>query len=65
VEGVNHHQLPCQHGKQVVQDDPDGCASHYANGDDAPGGCKIDSFTTVDVSFRWKANQKMEVFVRS
>ena len=47
---------------KLFKDDPDGCASHFANGDDAPGGCKIASFTTVDISFRWKANAKMEVF---
>lgn len=47
---------------KLFKDDPDGCASHYANGSDAPGDCKIGSFTTVDVSFRWMANQKMEVF---
>ena len=44
------------------KNDPDGCASHYANGDDAPGGCKIASFTTVDLTFKWKASKQIEVF---
>ena len=44
------------------KDDPDGCASHFANGDEAPGGCKIKSFTTVDVSGRWKFTDKTEIF---
>lgn len=47
---------------KLFKNDPDGCAVHYANGNDAPAGCKIGSFTTVDVSFRWKANAKTEVF---
>lgn len=44
------------------KDDPDGCATHFADGSDAPSGCRIKSFTTVDLTFRWKANEKMEVF---
>ena len=47
---------------KLFKNDPDGCASHFANGNDAPAGCKIGSFTTVDVSLRWKANAKTEVF---
>ena len=37
------------------------CAFHFANGTDAPNGCKISSFTTVDLSFRWKATTNIEV----
>ena len=37
------------------------CATHFANGTDAPAGCKIASFTTVDLSLRWKATDKLEV----
>jgi iron complex outermembrane receptor protein len=44
------------------KDDPDGCASHFSNGQDAPGGCKLASFTTVDLVFRWKALPRLEVF---
>ncbi|HZV66662.1 MAG TPA: TonB-dependent receptor [Telluria sp.] len=46
----------------LFQDDPAGCASIFANGDPAPQGCKIKSFTTVDLTFRWKAMPKVEVF---
>ena len=42
--------------------DPLGCASLYANGSDAPSGCRIASFTTVDLNVRWKATDKLELF---
>ena len=38
------------------------CASHYANGDDAPGGCKVSSFTTVDLGIRYKTTDQLEIF---
>ncbi len=38
-----------------------GCATTFANGDPAPAGCKIASFTTVDLTFRWKATDAIEV----
>ena len=44
------------------KNDPAGCASTFANGDDAPGGCRLASFTTVDMSLLWKATTKTEVF---
>ncbi|HEY0488700.1 MAG TPA: TonB-dependent receptor [Telluria sp.] len=44
------------------KDDPEGCASHFANGDDAPTGCELPSFTTVDLTVRWMAMPKLEVF---
>ncbi|HAT31984.1 MAG TPA: TonB-dependent receptor [Janthinobacterium sp.] len=44
------------------QNDPAGCASHFADQSDAPSGCKIASFTTVDLTFLWKASTKVEVF---
>ncbi|MES2740191.1 MAG: TonB-dependent receptor [Pseudomonadota bacterium] len=47
---------------KLFKDDPEGCASHFANGDDAPTGCKIASFTTVDLTARWNATPKVEVF---
>ncbi len=43
------------------KDDPAGCASTFADGSDAPSGCKIASFTTVDLTFRWKATANLEV----
>ena len=39
-----------------------GCGFTYADGTDAPGGCKIASFTTLDLTFRWKATEALEVF---
>ena len=44
------------------KDDPAGCASHYADGTDAPSGCKIKSFTTVDVTARWAVTPQLELF---
>ena len=38
------------------------CASRYADGSDAPGGCRIASFTTLDLSSRWRAQDGVEVF---
>jgi iron complex outermembrane receptor protein len=46
----------------LFKNDPAGCASHFANGNDAPGDCELSSFTTVDLVFRWKPQQKWEVF---
>ncbi|MCC6069878.1 TonB-dependent receptor [Massilia sp. GCM10020059] len=44
------------------ENDPEGCASHFANGEDAPTGCELPSFTTVDLTLRWMAMPKLEVF---
>ncbi|WP_312437608.1 TonB-dependent receptor [Janthinobacterium sp.] len=46
----------------LFKNDPDGCATHYADGTDAPRGCRIASFTTVDLTARWMATPKVEVF---
>ncbi|SFC04377.1 TonB-dependent receptor [Massilia yuzhufengensis] len=46
----------------AFKDDPDGCATHFANGNDAPTDCKLTSFTTVDLVFRWKPQPRWEVF---
>lgn len=46
----------------AFKNDPDGCASHFANGDDAPGGCELASFSTVDLVFRWKAQPRWEIY---
>ncbi|MGF6275739.1 iron complex outermembrane receptor protein [Massilia sp. UYP11] len=44
------------------KDDPEGCASQFANGDDAPSDCELASFTTVDLVLRWKPQARWEVF---
>jgi len=46
----------------LFKNDPDGCATHFANGNDAPPECELASFTTVDLVFRWKPQQRWEVF---
>jgi iron complex outermembrane receptor protein len=40
----------------------DACASSFADGTDAPPGCKLKAFYTVDLSFRWRAYKSMELF---
>jgi iron complex outermembrane receptor protein len=42
--------------------DPSGCAVTFANGADAPNGCELASFTTVDLVVRWKPRPRWEVF---
>lgn len=44
------------------KNDPSGCASVFADGTDAPNGCKLKSFTTVDLTLRWKATKNIEVY---
>lgn len=46
----------------LFKNDPDGCASHYANGDPAPRNCELASFTTFDLVVRWKPRPGWEVF---
>jgi len=38
------------------------CASKFANGADAPGGCRLASFTTFDLSARYNLNQNLQLF---
>jgi iron complex outermembrane recepter protein len=47
---------------KAFKNDPAGCLATFADGTDAPGGCKIASFTTVDLTGRWKATERLEVF---
>jgi len=42
--------------------DPLGCASLFADGTDAPSGCKLKAFYTVDLSSRWRVHKNMEIF---
>ncbi len=44
------------------KNDPAGCAVTTTAGFPVPANCRIDSFTTVDVSFRWKAAKGLEVY---
>ncbi|QGZ43238.1 TonB-dependent receptor [Pseudoduganella flava] len=38
------------------------CASQFADGSNAPGGCKLASFTTVDLSTRWNFSKQLTLF---
>jgi iron complex outermembrane receptor protein len=38
------------------------CATTYADGSPAPGGCRLGSFTTVDLSANWQATEAFSVF---
>jgi len=40
----------------------DKCASTFANGTPAPNGCRLASFTTVDLSARYKLNANWQVY---
>lgn len=42
--------------------DGDACASSFADGSDAPSGCRIPSFYTVDVSGRWAVTKQLDIF---
>jgi iron complex outermembrane recepter protein len=38
------------------------CAQHLVNGEDFPSGCKVKSFTTLDVSGAWTLGKNTELF---
>jgi len=38
------------------------CASQFADGSVAPNGCKLASFTTVDLSTRWNVSKQLTMF---
>ena len=38
------------------------CASHLASGADAPNGCKLASFTTLDLSTRWNVSKHVQLY---
>lgn len=38
----------------AFENDLAGCANIFADGSDAPDGCRIPSFTTIDLSGKWK-----------
>ena len=46
----------------LFKNDPSGCASHFANGADAPNDCEIASFTSVDLNARWTLGPRTELF---
>ncbi len=48
--------------KNKLDKDKPTCASTFADGSDAPAGCKIASFSTFDLTARWKASANLELF---
>jgi iron complex outermembrane receptor protein len=46
----------------AFKNDPAGCAMTFADGTDAPANCRLASFTTIDLTARWQATPKLEVF---
>ena len=42
--------------------DGDLCASKFADGNPAPNGCKLASFTTVDLSARYNLSKNLQIF---
>lgn len=45
-----------------IQFEGDACASKFADGSDAPNGCKLASFTTVDLSARYNLSKNIQIF---
>ncbi|GGE64951.1 TonB-dependent receptor [Massilia psychrophila] len=46
----------------LFKNDPAGCAFTFADGRDAPNGCEIASFTTLDLTARWTLRKNTELF---
>ncbi|WP_226470066.1 TonB-dependent receptor [Luteimonas panaciterrae] len=55
TEPLNNHEWDSEN-KQYL------CTTVYADGRDAPGGCEIPSFYSIDLSANWKATDSWEVF---
>ncbi|WP_255756256.1 TonB-dependent receptor [Massilia sp. erpn] len=47
--------------KNIRYEGATACASKLANGSDAPAGCKLASFTTVDLSARWNFSKQLQL----
>jgi iron complex outermembrane recepter protein len=60
VSGVVNHRGKFDNTN--FKDDPAGCAFTFANGNDAPNGCKISSFTTLDLTAKYRFTPKAEFF---
>lgn len=48
--------------KNVSEEADTDCANHFADGTDAPNGCELKSFYTIDLSARWKPTDAWEIF---
>ncbi len=58
VTGIVNYRGPMNN----VLFEGDLCASRFADGSNAPNGCKIASFTTLDLSVRWQVQKNLQVF---
>ena len=58
VTGIVNYRGPMKN----VLFEGDLCASRFANGTDAPDGCRIASFTTLDLSTRWDVSKNLQIF---
>jgi iron complex outermembrane receptor protein len=47
---------------KLFKDDPAGCAVAFADGTDAPTGCRVASFTTFDLVGRWQPTKALEIY---
>ncbi|MES2129195.1 MAG: TonB-dependent receptor [Pseudomonadota bacterium] len=48
--------------RNVFESNDKACASTLADGTPAPNGCKLPSFTTVDLSGRWNYSKNLQLF---
>ena len=48
--------------KNTSDKDSEECLYHFADGSDAPNGCRIPSFWTFDLSGRWNATKALQVY---
>jgi iron complex outermembrane receptor protein len=48
--------------KNIADKDSSECLYTFADGTDAPNGCKIPSFWTLDLSGRWDINKKLQLY---
>lgn len=48
--------------KNIDEESADECANTLADETDAPGGCKIKSFYSIDLTGRWQWNEALELF---
>lgn len=48
--------------KNITSESDDFCANSFADGTDAPRGCEIPSFYSIDLSGNWKATKALEFF---
>ena len=48
--------------KNTADKDSSECLTHFADGSDAPNGCRIPSFWTLDLSGRWNATRALQIY---